>query len=220
MNKVTNMSYIFRNCSSLLSLPDISKWNTNNVTDMSDMFCGCSSLLSLPDISKWNTNNATDMWNMFDGCSSLLSLPDISKWNTNNVTNMSDMFDGCSSLLSLPDISKWKTNNVTNMSNMFWGCSSLSSVYDFDKVYKTKSLSYLPKNSKIFIKTMKGKTLFIYYLYDDTIQNIKNKIKIKEDIPSELQILFLNGKELEDNRTLKYYNIPNKSTLHLVLKKK
>ena len=28
----------------------------NNVTNMSYMFYGCSSLSSLPDISKWNTN--------------------------------------------------------------------------------------------------------------------------------------------------------------------
>ena len=50
-----------------------------NITDMSGMFSGCSSLLSLPDISKWNTNNVKDMSRMFSGCSSLLSLPDISK---------------------------------------------------------------------------------------------------------------------------------------------
>ena len=31
----------------LLSLPDISKWNTQNVTDMSDMFRHCQSLSSL-----------------------------------------------------------------------------------------------------------------------------------------------------------------------------
>ena len=43
----------------------------DNVTDMSDMFCGCSSLSSLPDISKWNINNVTDMRWMFSGCSSL-----------------------------------------------------------------------------------------------------------------------------------------------------
>ena len=73
----------------------------DNVTDMSYMFEGCSSLSSLPDISKWNTNNVTDMSYMFYGCSSLSSLPDISKWNTNNVTNMSGMFYRCSSLSSL-----------------------------------------------------------------------------------------------------------------------
>ena len=33
----------------------------DNVTDMSYMFDGCSSLLSLSDISKWNTNNVTYM---------------------------------------------------------------------------------------------------------------------------------------------------------------
>ena len=53
--EITNMSYIFNNCSSLLSLTDISKWNINNVTEMSYMFSDCSSLSSLPDISKWNT---------------------------------------------------------------------------------------------------------------------------------------------------------------------
>ena len=57
------------------------------------MFEGCSSLSSLPDISKWNTNNVTDMGGMFYNCSSLSSLPDISKWN--NITNISEMFDDC-----------------------------------------------------------------------------------------------------------------------------
>ena len=51
-NNVINMSYIFENCSSLISLPDIYKWNTNNVTNMSYMFYGCSSLKSLPDKNK------------------------------------------------------------------------------------------------------------------------------------------------------------------------
>ena len=34
-NNIIDMSYMFSNCRSLSSLPDISKWNTNNVTDMS-----------------------------------------------------------------------------------------------------------------------------------------------------------------------------------------
>ena len=42
------MSSIFNNCSLLISLPDISKWNSDNLTDMSAMFSYCSSLLSLP----------------------------------------------------------------------------------------------------------------------------------------------------------------------------
>ena len=48
-------------CSKLLSLPDISKWNTFNIKDFSEMFMKCSSLISLPDISKWNTYNGINL---------------------------------------------------------------------------------------------------------------------------------------------------------------
>ena len=57
INKITKLQRMFEGCSSLESLPDISKWNTNNVTNMSYLFYNRSSLESLPDISKWNTYN-------------------------------------------------------------------------------------------------------------------------------------------------------------------
>ena len=63
------------------------------------MFYGCSSLISLPDISKWNTNNVKDMSFMFYGCSSLSFLPDISKWKTNNITDMNSIFFQCHNLI-------------------------------------------------------------------------------------------------------------------------
>ena len=44
------MGCIFALCSTLTSLPDISKWNINNVTNMNGIFSECSSLTSLPDI--------------------------------------------------------------------------------------------------------------------------------------------------------------------------
>ena len=40
------MSNMFSQCSSLISLPDISKWDTKNVTKMSDMFSECHNLLN------------------------------------------------------------------------------------------------------------------------------------------------------------------------------
>ena len=130
---ITNMSRMFYQCKSLLSLPDISKWNTINVIDMSDMFYKCESLSSLPAISKWDTNNVIDMSGLFYDCISLLYLPDISKWNTSNVNDMSGIFYNCKSLLSLPDISKWDTSNVIDMSGIFWNCKSLSSLPDISK---------------------------------------------------------------------------------------
>ena len=128
---ITNMSYMFS--SSLISLPDISEWDTRYVTDMSFMFGSCNSLKSLPDISKWNTKNVKDMNSMFNYCTSLKSLPDISKWNIKNVTNISSMFYGCNTLKSLPDISKWDTKNITDMSYLFSECSSLKSFPDISK---------------------------------------------------------------------------------------
>ena len=130
---IKDMNFIFRNCISLSSLPEISKWNTSNVYNMSGMFSNCSSLLSLPDISKWNTLNVTNMSAMFSGCGVLSSLPDISKWNTSNVKDMSGMFIYCYSLKSLPDISKWNTSNVNEMSYMFRNCKSLLSLPDLSK---------------------------------------------------------------------------------------
>ena len=38
------------------------------------MFYGCVSLISLPDISKWNTSKVNNK-NMFSGCNSLIKIP-------------------------------------------------------------------------------------------------------------------------------------------------
>ena len=68
---VNDISYMFDECKTLISLPDISSWDTKRVNKMNYMFCNCSSLTSLPDISKWNTKNVSGMGGIFKGCSSL-----------------------------------------------------------------------------------------------------------------------------------------------------
>ena len=123
-SKVTNMSWMFFNCTSLTSL-DLSNFNTSNVTNMSDMFYKCSSLTTL-DLSSFNTSNVTNMWQMFASCSSLTSL-NLGNFNTSKITDMSDMFNSCSSLTNL-DLSHFNTSKVTDMSNMFCGCSSLTNL--------------------------------------------------------------------------------------------
>ena len=88
------------------------KINKNqNLIDMSHMFKDCSSLLFLPNISELNTFYVKDMSYLFYGCTLLENLSDISKWNTSNVTNMSYMFFNCYSLLTLPNISTWNISN-------------------------------------------------------------------------------------------------------------
>ena len=112
INNITDMSFMFDNCSSLSSLPDISNWNTSNVSNMSFMFNDCISLLSLPDISNWNTSKVNNISHMFNNCKLLESFPDISKWDTSNLFYLSNIFGNCSPKSSFPDISKWDTSKV------------------------------------------------------------------------------------------------------------
>ncbi len=136
-SNVTDMSYMFYNCSQLTSL-DVSKFDTSKVINMSWMFYYCSNLTSL-NLSSFNTSNVTTMHNMFAFCRNLTSL-DVSKFDTSNVTNMVSMFADCSKLTSL-DVSKFDTSNVTNMSSMFYGCSKLTSL-DVSN-FNTSNVTYM-----------------------------------------------------------------------------
>ena len=62
---------MFKDCSSLIFLPDISKWNITNVKNMKYLFSGCQSLKDLPNLSKWKISNKCIKSNVFDKCSSL-----------------------------------------------------------------------------------------------------------------------------------------------------
>ncbi|MBO6145563.1 MAG: BspA family leucine-rich repeat surface protein [Bacilli bacterium] len=123
-SKVTNMHWMFLDCSSLTSL-NLSNFNTSNVTNMVYMFGNCSSLTSL-NLSSFNTSKVTNMGWMFSKCKSLTSL-DLSNFDTSKVTSMALMFEYCSSLTSL-NLSSFDTSNVTSMNRMFYGCSSLTSL--------------------------------------------------------------------------------------------
>ena len=57
---------------------------------MNNMFEGCSSLISIPDISKWDISNITNINGMFPKCYSLISITDISKLNFSNIDKNED----------------------------------------------------------------------------------------------------------------------------------
>lgn len=61
----TNLRYMFTDCASLTTVPEM---DTSNVTNMSRMFSGCSSLVHVPDV---DTSDVTDTGYMFNNCSSL-----------------------------------------------------------------------------------------------------------------------------------------------------
>ena len=58
-----DINSFFKNCKTLLSLPNISKLKINYVKNMNSLFCGCSSLLSLGGVTNWKTNNVNNINN-------------------------------------------------------------------------------------------------------------------------------------------------------------
>ena len=124
------MNCLFKKCRLLISLPDISKWNTGNVVTMDKLFANCSSLSSLPNISKWNVYKVISLKKLFRGCISLVSLPDISKWNFNDKISIVDIFINCLSLSSLPDIFTLDINDITSSSDIFNNYSPFISFSD------------------------------------------------------------------------------------------
>ena len=71
---------------------------------------------------------------------------------------------------------------------------------------------------QIFVKTLTGRTVAIVVEEDDTILSVKTKLQEKDNVPVDEQRLIYGGHQLEDKRTLKFYNVGRDATIHLVLR--
>ena len=83
---------MFSNCISLISLPNISKWNTNNLADMKYLFSDCFSISILPDISKWNNYNGNDI-NLIPDYNKLNDLSNLDFFIMSDTQECQKMFD-------------------------------------------------------------------------------------------------------------------------------
>lgn len=130
-SQVTDMSYLFSDCSSLTTVPNIDQWQTSNVTNIDGMFSSCSSFNQ--NISAFDISSITSFMGLFYGCSSF-NQP--LTWNTAAITEMNSMFSYATSFNQ--DISNWNVSSVTNMENMFSGASSFQqdiSAWDVSNVF-------------------------------------------------------------------------------------
>ena len=119
----TSLYKFFANLTKLKTITGLEYLNTEKVTNMSYMFFNCSSLTSL-DVTHFNTAKVTNMNSMFDSCSSLTSL-DVTYFNTANVTGMNNMFYSCSALTTIYASDNFVTDKVEYSYNMFYDCTSL-----------------------------------------------------------------------------------------------
>ena len=230
IDNITDISYMFDGCKSLLALNDISQWNTSKITNMSHAFNKCELLFSLSDISNWNTSNVIDMSYMFSGCSSLTSLPDISKWDISKVENLSFMFSGkppISSFLFPNIMSSYSMANtsVTNSSNLAssaigavgtlgkgiinigFGIGSIISGYGFSSYSKkiNTSLENLPDISKwntSKVKNMKG-----IFSFCSSLKNLPNISNWNTSNVTDMSNIFIGCSSLKNLPDISRWNI-------------
>lgn len=91
---VTNMHYMFSQCTKLATIPQL---DTSNVTNMASMFSYCSKLTT---ISQIDTSKVTNMANMFSGCSKLTTI-DITHMNITSSSYSEYFASNCKSLIKL-----------------------------------------------------------------------------------------------------------------------
>ncbi|MBQ3665122.1 MAG: BspA family leucine-rich repeat surface protein [Lachnospiraceae bacterium] len=156
-SKVTDMSYMFYNCTVLTTLELGDDFDTSNVISMERMFYNCNTLAQLDlegfdtrnvlnmscmfrtdrssgnsftklDLSSFHTEKVTNMEGMFYNCKKLQTLTLGENFNTSNVRTMSTMFYACSALKNFTLPDVFLTPNVTNMVSMFHGCSALETL--------------------------------------------------------------------------------------------
>ena len=84
---VTSTAYWFDDCNALATISQIKNLNTAKVTDMKYMFVNCSELKTL-NLKNFKTTNVTSMSCMFYGCSALQTILCNSTWSCNSSTSM------------------------------------------------------------------------------------------------------------------------------------
>ena len=126
---ITDFSNVFRDCTSLTSIPSGLFDSLVNVTNISGLFYNCTGLTSIPSgLFDNNTSVSGNVASVFYNCSGIASIPSGLLDSLSGITNANFFFARCYSLTSIPSglLDTW--TNVTNLNVFFQYCTSLVSI--------------------------------------------------------------------------------------------
>lgn len=106
-------------------------------------------------------------------------------------------------------------SSITSTTSTVAAAMASSSDNDVDIEY-----SYISDTGIITLHILKltGHVIKVDISVNSTIEDLKKLIEKKDHIPVDQQRMIFAGKQLEDGRTLKDYNIQNLCSIHLVLR--
>ena len=200
---ITNLRYMFFECQSLLSLPDILKWNINYVTDISHMFTQCP--LSNFDFSKWNTDNGT----ILNENSKLM------KENDDYSKKILEDNKKMENLKKEAETNKLKINNQSNVNQAEE--LQLNSKMNKEEIEKLKKeirneyeqkikekfqkeiINQIKKKEEEMLKKIEDQTQEIKEEYNSKCDKKEKELKIKID---EISQLIINKTQLENNNMI------------------
>lgn len=128
-SNVTEMNFMFSECSNLTTIPLI---DTSNATNMNYIFDRCSRLTTIPQL---DTSKATNMSNMFYRCYALETVPLL---DARNAIYLGSTFTDCRKLTTVQLIN---TSNVKNFDSTFYNCSSLTTIQQLNLINATNTSS-------------------------------------------------------------------------------
>ncbi|KAH7832644.1 putative polyubiquitin [Monocercomonoides exilis] len=82
----------------------------------------------------------------------------------------------------------------------------------------TLRVVFKAKQMRICVKEMCGRDIGVEVLSTDTVGRVKQKIQERRGVPRDLQTLVFAGAPLEDEKTLRHYNIVDEAVLYLMLR--
>jgi len=129
LSNLINFYYVFRDCTSLTSLPQNLLQYANSVTSFRNAFRNCR-MTSIPSGFFDNCPLMTDCTSLFYNCILLTTVPIGLFSNNLNMTFIDGMFYTCTSLTSLPNNLFKNHTSITSCVYMARGCTSLQTIGD------------------------------------------------------------------------------------------